>query len=113
MSWLRRGYRKASIELGNVVLSQKLIGPRHTLNPPEAKFLRQSSLPGPEIPFPSSARLRRVRRNHLDPQLGQRPAHLRWALAIRGLAGLRGIEEMARAIAVQRAESAFSLDHLP
>src|ERR1700680_650520 len=113
MSWLRRGYRKASIALGQVALPQKLIGSRHAVDPLEAQFLRQPSLPGTEIPFPSSSSLRRVSRNHLDPQLGHRPTHLGGAMAIHGLAGLRGIEEMAGAIAVQRAESAFPLDHLP
>src|SRR5580700_7793345 len=107
MPWLRCGYRKASIELRNVALSQKLIGARHTLNSPEPQLLGESPLPGAEVAFASPASLWRVRRYHLDPQLPQGPPHLRRATAIDRLTGFRGIEEMAGPIAVQRTESAF------
>src|SRR6267378_5854887 len=113
MSRLHRGYRKASIKLANVALPQKLIGPRHAVDPLDAQFLRQPSLPGSEIPFPSSSSLRRVGRNHLNPQFLQGPSHLRRPRAIDRLTGFRGMEEMASPIAVERTESAFSFDDFP
>jgi len=57
--------------------------------------------------------LRRIGRDHADPQLAQCPPHLRQTVGIDRFSGLRGQPEMAAAIAVQGAEQAFPLDHFP
>jgi hypothetical protein len=79
----------------------------------QPQLLRQTPLPGAKAAFSASARLRRVGRNHLDPQFSQCPAHLRRAAAIDLLSGLRGMEEMAGAIAIQRAKGPFPFDDFP
>src|SRR5271167_2282939 len=61
---------KAAIELPQVVFPQKLIGgPSTVVIPAQAQLLRQTSLPGPEVALATTARLRRVSRDHLHPQL--------------------------------------------
>src|SRR5205085_2985848 len=76
----RRAHLKSAIELRDVVLTQKLIRFLHAADAVQPQLLRQTSLPGAEIALASSTRLRRIRRNHLYPQLAQRSSHLRQAM---------------------------------
>src|SRR3974390_2858731 len=108
---LRRPHLKALIELGDVVLPQKAIGLFHRGDPTQPQLLRQPSLPGPEVALRTAPRLRRIGGNHLNPQLAQRPAYLRYPMGIHLATRLRRQPEMAAPIAVQRAEQALALDH--
>src|SRR5712692_5401114 len=109
---LRRRHRKAPVELREVTLPQKPVGFFHRGDPSQPQLLWQPSLPGAEIPLASSPRLRRIRRNHLDPQLPQRPPHLRHPLPIDDLPGLRGPPEVTGPIAIQSAENPAPFHHL-
>ena len=105
VSTLRRADLKTAIELGDVVLRAESGWPSSRVaSPASAQLLRQAALPGPEAALAAPARLRRVGRDHLHAQLLQRPAHLRQPLRIDLPPSLRGEQEMAAAIAVQRAE---------
>lgn len=64
-----------------------------------------------QVPKRRSLRLRRVGRNHHDPQLLQRPPHLRQAFVAHRPARRRSFKEVAGPIAVERAESPLPLDH--
>src|SRR5262249_58665539 len=97
----------------DVAFAQNLVRRSQAFDSVQPEFLRQSSLPSPETPFSSSARLRGIGRNHLDPQLGQSPAHLCGALAIDRLARFPRVEEMAGTIAVELPGRAFPFDDFP
>src|SRR5437660_668919 len=73
--------------------------------------LRQPSLPGAEVAFTASPRLRRVGGNHLNVQFTQGSSHLGQTMAIDFPSHLRRQPEMAAPVAVQRAEHAFAFDH--
>ena len=80
----------------------------------QTQLLRQASLPGAKPPLATPPRLRRVSRDHLNPQPLQRPPHL--GSVVRGLTGppAAGVgEKVARPIAVKRAESSLPFDHFP
>src|ERR1022692_2373957 len=74
--------RKTAVELGDVVLIEKVVGPLQSSDPAQAQLLRQPSLPGGEVAFRASPRLRRVGRDHMHSQLLHGAAHLRRALII-------------------------------
>src|SRR3981081_1409950 len=66
---LRRSHLKAAIELGDIVFSEKGIGPFHSADPMQPQLLRQPPLPGAKVTFTAPSGLRRVGRNHLPLQL--------------------------------------------
>src|SRR5580658_4052572 len=103
MSRLRRSYRKALVEFLEVRLAQELVGRSHTSYPMNPQFLRQAPLPRAKVTFSSSARLRRIGGNRLNPHLCECPPHLGRVGAVDPLACFRRVKEMARAIAVHRA----------
>ncbi len=109
---LSRRHRKAAIQLRDVVLAQKAIGFLQRANPRQPQFLRQPPLPSPEVAFHAPPRLRQVGRDHLNPQLAERPPHLRQPSWVNGAAGLGRLEEVAGAVAVERAKSPLPRDHL-
>ena len=57
---LRRPHLKTAVELGHVVFPQKRIRRFQRRDPGQPQFLRQTSLPGPEVALTASPRLRRV-----------------------------------------------------
>jgi hypothetical protein len=73
---------EAAVKLGHVVLPQKRIGCLQRLDSEQPQFLRQSSLPGPEIVLAATPRLWRVGRYHLNPKLAQGASHLRQTVRI-------------------------------
>src|SRR5262252_8792538 len=91
---------KTTIELDHVVLAQKAVGLFHRPDSPQPQLLRQAPLPSPEIALRAPPRLRRIRRDHLDPQIPQRPPHLRQLLALDLGPGFSRAPEMAAAVAV-------------
>src|SRR6516162_10400886 len=97
-------YAELRIELGDVAFSQKTVGRLDRRDPRQPQLLRQPPLPGPKAALRSAPRLGRVRRDHLNPQLLQRPSHLRQPVLIHPLPLLDGYEKMAPTIAVQRTE---------
>ena len=110
---LRWRHLKATVELRHIVFSQKAVGFVHCLDPAQSQLLGQSSLPGPEVALATPTGLRRVGGNHLHPQLAQRSSHLRQAMGIDLAPHLRRQPKMAAPVAVQGAEQALALDHLP
>jgi hypothetical protein len=86
---LRRHRLKAVVELGNVVGAQKRAGGFQSVDFMQPQFLRQTPLPGSEVTFAATARLRRVGRNHLNTQFAQRPSYLRETMRIGLAAHLR------------------------
>src|SRR5438445_512935 len=70
----------------------------------QPQLLRQASLPGSEVALTAAPRLRRIRRNHANPEFAQRPSHLGQAMRIHRFSRLRSQPEVAAAIAVQSAE---------
>ena len=74
---LRRRNRKAAVEFGDVVIVEKLVGRFQRSDPAQSQLLRESSLPGGEVPFRATPRLGRVGRNHLHSQFLHGAAHLR------------------------------------
>src|SRR5712692_423788 len=109
---LRRRHRKAPVELRQVTLPQKAVGFVHRANPAQPQLLRQTPLPGAEVPLAAPPRLRRIRRNHLHPQIPQRAPHLRHPLPVHHLPGLRRQPEVTGPIAIQSAENPAPLHHL-
>src|SRR5437660_12157934 len=79
---LRRPYLKTAVELGHVVLPQNRIRGFQRRDPLQPQFLRQPSLPGAEVAFTASPRLRRVGGNHLNVQSTQGSSHLGQTMAI-------------------------------
>src|SRR5882762_11022153 len=110
---LRRRDLKPLIELGHVFLPQKNVGFLQRADPAQAQFLGQASLPSSKPPFRTPPRLRRVSRNHANPQLLQRASHLRQPSRIHFPARPWGPKEVTGAVAVQGAENPLLLDHLP
>jgi hypothetical protein len=94
-SALRRWDLKAAVELGHIVLGEKSVGRLQSADSMQSQLLRQSPLPGGEAAFRASPRLRRVGRNHMDPQLPQSAARLRQAVSIDLAARFRREPEMA------------------
>src|SRR5439155_8747326 len=66
---LRRPHLKATIELGDVVFSEKSIGLFQSADPMQPQLLWQPPLPGAKVTFTAPAGLRRVGWNHLYSQL--------------------------------------------
>src|SRR5260370_190511 len=85
---LRRRHRKAPVELRQVTLPQKAVGFFHRGDPAQPQLLRQTPLPGAEVPLAASPCLRRIRRNHLHPQIPQPPPHFRHPLPVHPLPAL-------------------------
>src|ERR1035438_1966064 len=54
------GNRETAVELGDVVLIEKYVGPFQCSDPAQAQLLGKSSLPGREVALRASPRLRRV-----------------------------------------------------
>src|ERR1700756_1843518 len=105
--------REPAVEFRLVLLAEEAVCLLHRRDLAQSQLLRQAALPGAVAPLHPPARLRRVRRNHLDPQLFQRPSKLRDMALIHLAASLRRHKEMTGPIAVQGAEYALLLDHLP
>src|SRR6266853_5180738 len=78
----RRAYLKAAIELRDVVFPQKPVRLLQTVDAVQSQLLGQTSLPGSEVALTATSRLRRISRDHLNPQLCQRPSYLRQAMPI-------------------------------
>src|ERR1700685_2601647 len=57
-STLGCGNCETPVELGDVVVVEKLVGPVQRSDPAQAQLLGQSSLPGREVPFRAASRLR-------------------------------------------------------
>src|ERR1700744_514135 len=81
-------------------------------DPGEPQVLWQPALQRAEHPLGAPARLRRIRRDMLDPKMRQGPSHLGWLGPRYLLASLRSVEVMAAAIGVERAEQTMLADHL-
>src|SRR6202140_5399870 len=111
LSGLRRRDGKLAVQLGNAVLAQEAIGFLHRGDPAQSQLLRQPALPGAEVPLAASARLRRIRRNHLNAQITHGPSHLGQPLPVYDLSFFRRQPEVAAAIAIQSAENTALLDH--
>src|SRR5437016_6105195 len=103
-SSLRRRHPEAAIELSQVVLPQEAIGLGQGGASGQPQLLRQASLPGSEVALTAAPRLRRIRRDHANPEFAQRPSHLGQAMRIHRFSRLRSQPEVAAAIAVQSAE---------
>ncbi len=73
-------------------------------DPRHPQLLRQPVLPRPEVPLRPPPRLRRVRRNRLNPQFLHRSPHLRRPALVHLPARCRRVEKVASPVAVQRAE---------
>ncbi len=74
---LLRRHRKPPVVLGHIRHPQIRVGRRHRRDPRQGQLLRQAVLQRPERTLGPAPRLGRIRGNVLDPQLRQRPAHLR------------------------------------
>src|SRR6266568_2340824 len=111
MPALRRRSRELTVHLRDCSLAQEPVRFLQRPNPGQAQLLRQPPLPGPKAPLAASPRLRRVGGDHFDLQLLQRPPHLRQPPRIDRPACLRRLKEMARPVAIERAESSLALDH--
>src|ERR1700674_2106499 len=109
---LRRSNAEPPVELRDVFFPQKPVGLFRRGDSAQAQLLRQTPLPGAETSLAASSRLRRVRRNHANPQLPQGSAHLRHSLRIDLAARLRCFKEVAGPVAVQRAEHSVTTHHL-
>src|SRR5262249_10295125 len=104
-------YRKAPVEFLSVLLAQKPVGLLHRGDLTPAQLLRQPPLPGAVTTFHTPARLRRIRRDHFNPQLLQRPSPLRHLGLIHLAPGLGRHKKVARSIPVQGAEYTLLFDH--
>ena len=85
-------------------------GGRRNGDPRQPEILGQTTLPGPEAALRAAARLGRMGRDHLHPQILHGPPNLRQAVLIHLLPLLHRHEEMAAAITVQGAEQALLFD---
>src|SRR5450432_3423366 len=63
------GHAELGVELPDIPLPQKGVRALQCSDPRQPEFLRQAPLPGSETTFRTSARLWRIRRDHLDSHL--------------------------------------------
>ena len=70
----RRRNVELRVELRDIPLPQKAVGAFHGSGSCQPEFLRQASLPGSKAALRPAARLRRVARNHVHPQVPSSPA---------------------------------------
>src|SRR3954471_18247105 len=110
---LRRRYAEPSVEISDVLLAKELVRLLDISDAADPEFLRQTSLPRPEVSLRSATGLRRIRRDHADPQILQCASHLRGTARINTLATFCRHKEMSCAVAVQRAERTSRFNHLP
>jgi hypothetical protein len=68
-AWLFVLDRKRGVVFGRAMRFQPRIGGFDRSDPGEPQVLRQSALQRPEHPFGAPARLRRIRRDMLDPKM--------------------------------------------
>jgi hypothetical protein len=98
---------EAAVELGDVVIVEKVVGRFQSSDLAQAQLLRETSLPGGEVPFRASPRLRRVGRDHLHSQFLHGAAHLRRTLIVDLAPALGREPEMGPAVRIQRTEQPF------
>src|ERR1017187_2317689 len=103
--------RKTAVELGDVVLIEKVVGRFQSSDPAQSQLLRQSSLPGGEVAFRASPRLRRIGRDHMHSQFLHGTAHLRGTLIIDLAAALWRQPEMGSTVGIQRTEQSLLFNH--
>src|SRR5450631_4279503 len=108
---LRCRHREAPVELGDVVLVEKLVGPFQSSDPAQSQLLRQASLPGREVPFRAAPRLRRVGRNHMHAEFLHGTADLRGTLIIDLATALRRQPEMGPTVGIERTEQPLLFNH--
>ena len=73
---LPRGNGEAGVVAGQIVLLEEAVGGLHGGDAGELQLLGQAVLKGAEGPFAAPAGLRRVGRDVLDAELGERPSDL-------------------------------------
>ena len=95
------GYRKAAVELGHVVVVEKLVGPVQRSDPAQTQLLRQPALPGREVPLLAASCLRRVGRDHLHSQFLHGAAYLRGTLIIDLASALGRQPEVGSTVRIQ------------
>ena len=79
---------------------EERVGLGHVVDAPQPQFLRQTALPSPVTALHPASRLRRIGRDHLNPQFLQSPSHLRQMMGIHLLAGFWRHEKVRAAVAV-------------
>src|ERR1035437_2196013 len=110
-SALRCRHREAAVELGDVVLVEKLVGPFQSSDPAQSQLLRQPSLPSREVAFRAAPRLRRVSRNHMHAKFLHGTSHLRGTLIIDLATALRRQPEMSPTVGIERTEQPLLFNH--
>src|SRR5579884_2117664 len=109
---IRRLDREAGVVGRQIMIADKGVGRFDVSDPSQGQLLGQAVLKRAERPLRAAARLWRISRDVLDPQLAQRPPDLR-QYALGDLAArFRRMEVMAAAVAVERAEQALGRDRL-
>ena len=96
--------RETGVVAGNVGLLQEAVGGGDVADLRQPEFLGQAVLQGAEHAFRTPARLRRIGRNMLDAELSQGASDLGEGVLGNLAAGLRGVEIMAAAVGIERAE---------
>ncbi len=107
------GNGEAAVELGDVVLPEKLVGLFQGADSAQPQLLRQPSLPGGEAALRATSRLRRVGRNHIHSQFLHGTAHLCRTVIIDLAAALRRQPEMGSAVGIERTEQSLLFNHCP
>ncbi len=103
--------RKGGIVLRHKVLRQIDVGRRDRRDPRHSQLVHQPILEGPIQALAAPARLGGVRRNMLDAQARQCPAHLRQLRLVHRALRLGRVKGPARAIGVQRHGNALGAQH--
>lgn len=99
---------EATIEVGNEVVVQVLIGGGVRADLRDAELLRQASLHGAEGALAAAPRFGRAGEDVPDAERRQRAAHLPMLLGIGGGAGDAGAPEMTAAVGVELGEAAMA-----
>ena len=106
-SFLGRWLGELAVEFSDIALAEKRIGLLKCADSSQTQLLWQPALPGAETAFTAAARLWRVGRNHLHPELFHGSADLGQPMWIHLFAGLPSHKEMAAPIAIQGPPKAF------